>query len=71
MGQSKYTLGNGSGGGGGNQIVLVGNWGAEGGAIKMYFGEQRMSPDTRSCLKCPFLWPHLESEGFKNSEMTK
>lgn len=37
MGQSKYTLGNGSGGGG-NQIVLVGNWGAEGGAIKMYFG---------------------------------
>lgn len=30
-----------------------------------------MSPDARSCLKCPFLWPHLESEGFKNSEMTK
>lgn len=30
-----------------------------------------MSPDARTCLKCPFLWPHLESEGFKNSEMTK
>ena len=47
MGQSKYTLGNGSGGGGGNQIVLVGNWGAEGGAIKMYFGEHLVKGESR------------------------
>lgn len=46
MGQSKYTLGNGSGGGG-NQIVLVGNWGAEGGAIKMYFGEHLVKGESR------------------------
>ena len=46
MGQSKYTLGNGSGGEG-NQIVLVGNWGAEGGAIKMYFGEHLVKDESR------------------------
>lgn len=46
MGQSKYTLGNESGGEG-NQIVLVGNWGAEGGAIKMYFGEHLVKDESR------------------------
>ena len=45
MGQSKYTLGNGSGG----EAIKLYLWGigGRGGAIKMYFGEHLVKGESR------------------------